>query len=97
MKTLETYFYIFHHYVGIKPITVATRSKAWTVFARSNAGIMGSNPTQSMDVFVRLFCISVVLFVGRNHVKGWTRVQGVLPTSYKIKKLKKLPRPNEGL
>jgi hypothetical protein len=27
-------------------ITVAARSKAWTVFARSNAGIVRSNPTQ---------------------------------------------------
>jgi hypothetical protein len=33
-----------------QPITVAVRSKAGTVFARSNAGIVGSNPTQGMDV-----------------------------------------------
>jgi hypothetical protein len=32
--------------------TNAARSKAWTVFARSNAGIVGSNPTQGMDVCV---------------------------------------------
>jgi hypothetical protein len=32
------------------PVTVAERSKACTVFARSEAGIMGSNPTQGMDV-----------------------------------------------
>jgi hypothetical protein len=32
------------------PVTVAARSKAWTVFAHSDAGIVGSNPTQSMDV-----------------------------------------------
>jgi hypothetical protein len=31
-------------------VTVAERSKARTVFARSEAGIMGSNPTQGMDV-----------------------------------------------
>jgi hypothetical protein len=37
-----------------KPITVAARSKAWTVFVRSNTGIMGSNPTRVMDVCVRL-------------------------------------------
>jgi hypothetical protein len=34
-----------------KPVTVAARPKAWTVFARSDAGIMGSNPTQGMDVW----------------------------------------------
>jgi hypothetical protein len=28
-----------------------------TVFARSNAGIVGSNPTQAMDICVRLFCV----------------------------------------
>jgi hypothetical protein len=32
------------------PVTVAERSKACTVFARSEAGIVGSNPTQGMDV-----------------------------------------------
>jgi hypothetical protein len=33
-----------------KPVTVAARAKACTVFARSEAGIVGSNPTQGMDV-----------------------------------------------
>jgi hypothetical protein len=34
------------------PIIVGARStsKAWTVFARSNVGIVGSNPTRGMDV-----------------------------------------------
>jgi hypothetical protein len=32
------------------PVTVAERSRACTVFARSEAGIVGSNPTQGMDV-----------------------------------------------
>jgi hypothetical protein len=39
------------------PTTVAARSKAWTVLASSNTGIVGSNSTQSMDVRVRLFCL----------------------------------------
>jgi hypothetical protein len=29
----------------IIPITVTARSKAWTIFSHSNAGIVGSNPT----------------------------------------------------
>jgi hypothetical protein len=33
-----------------RPVTVAERSKACTVFARSEAGIVGSNPIQGMDV-----------------------------------------------
>jgi hypothetical protein len=32
------------------PVTVAERSKACTVFDRSEAGIVRSNPTQGMDV-----------------------------------------------
>jgi hypothetical protein len=32
------------------PATVAYRSKVRTVFARSKAGIVGSKPTQGMDI-----------------------------------------------
>jgi hypothetical protein len=39
------------------PITVTARSKALTVLARSDSGIVSSNPTRSMDVCVRLFCL----------------------------------------
>jgi hypothetical protein len=38
-------------------------SKAWTVFARLNAGIVRSNPTWGMDACVHLFCVCVVLCV----------------------------------
>jgi hypothetical protein len=42
------------------PVTVAERSKAWTVFARSEAGIVYSNPTQGMDVwYVYVFIVFV--------------------------------------
>jgi hypothetical protein len=72
-----------------RPFTVAARSKAWTVFAVCNAGIVGSNPTQGMDVCVLLFRVCVVLCVGSGLATGWSPVQGVLLTVYKIKKLKK--------
>jgi hypothetical protein len=42
-----------------QPITVASRSKAWNLFAYSNTGIVGSNPTQAMDSCLRLFCVCV--------------------------------------
>jgi hypothetical protein len=42
------------------PITVAAWSKPWTVFAHSNTGIAGSNPTWDMDVCVRLFCVCAI-------------------------------------
>jgi hypothetical protein len=32
------------------PVMVAERSKTCTAFARSEAGIVGLNPTQNMDV-----------------------------------------------
>jgi hypothetical protein len=49
--------------MGLQPITLAARSKAWTVFARTNTGIVGSNPTLCMDVCLRLFCDYVVLCI----------------------------------
>jgi hypothetical protein len=58
-----------------EPITVAVRSKAWTVFACLNTGIVGSNPTQGMDVCIMcLFCVCV-LYLGRGLATGWSPVQ----------------------
>jgi hypothetical protein len=54
----------------LKPITVAVRSKARTVFARSNTGIVVSIPAQGIDVCVCLFCVCVVLFVGSGLATG---------------------------
>jgi hypothetical protein len=79
------------------PITVAAWSQTWTVFARSNAGIVGSNPTQGMDVCVRLFCVCVVPCVGSGLATGWSPVQEILPTVHTIKKVKKRPRFNRRL
>jgi hypothetical protein len=58
------------------PITVATRSKKWTVFARSNAGIVSSNPTRGVDV-----CVYSVFVLGSGPAKGWSLIQGVLPNA----------------
>jgi hypothetical protein len=43
------------------PITVAARSKARSVFDRSNTGVVNSNLTRGMDVCLRLFCVCDVL------------------------------------
>jgi hypothetical protein len=40
---------------------VAMWSKAWTVFAHSNVEIMGSNPTQGMDI-VTCYATEYTLF-----------------------------------
>jgi hypothetical protein len=45
------------------PITVAARSKAWTVFVRSKTGIVGSTSTQDMDVCVCVYSVFVLAFV----------------------------------
>jgi hypothetical protein len=49
---------------------VTARSRALIVFARSNTGIVDSNPAQGMDVGVRLFCVCVVVCVGSGLATG---------------------------
>jgi hypothetical protein len=78
------YVNLYIHLATFMPITVAARSKARNVFARSNAGIVGANPTRGMDVCVRLFSVSAVLYVGRGVSSDWSPVQGVLPTMHTI-------------
>jgi hypothetical protein len=53
-------------------IPVPARSRAWTIIARSNTGILGSNSTQGMDVSLRLFCVCVALCVGSSLATGWS-------------------------
>jgi hypothetical protein len=62
------------------PITVAAWSNAWTVFACLDAGIVGSNPTEGMDVCVCVYSVCVVLYVGSGLATGWSPVRGVLPS-----------------
>jgi hypothetical protein len=47
-------------YSCTQPTTVVTWSKAWIVFACSNAGIVGSNPTQGMNVCVCVYSVFVL-------------------------------------
>jgi hypothetical protein len=56
-------------------ITVTARSKARTVFARSNTEIVGSNPTEGMDI-----CVYSVFYIDSGLALGWSRVQEVLST-----------------
>jgi hypothetical protein len=60
-KKTELYFAIRKEEM---PITVAARSEARNIFARSNTGIVGSNLTTGMDVCPRFFCVRVVLYIG---------------------------------
>jgi hypothetical protein len=59
----------------LRPVKVAAQSKAWTIFARSDAGIVGSNPTQGMDVC----CVyAFILCLGSGLATDWLLVQEVL-------------------
>jgi hypothetical protein len=73
------------------------RSKVWTLFASSNAGVESSDPTRGMDICVCLFCVCAVLCVGSGLVTGWSPDQGVLSTVYRITKLKNRSGPDKGL
>jgi hypothetical protein len=61
---------------------------AWTVFTRSNTGIVGSNPTRGMDLYMLLFRVCVVLCVDSGLATGWSPVKGVLPTVYILRNWK---------
>jgi hypothetical protein len=50
------------------PVSIAERSKAGTVYDRSNIGIKGSNPAWSMDVCLRV-CV-LLSCVGRGLASG---------------------------
>jgi hypothetical protein len=80
------------------PTTVAARSKAWTVFAPSNAGIMGSNPNQGIDVCVCVYSKFVLFCV---QAEALRRADPPSKESYRLcrrsRNWKKWPRPNKGL
>jgi hypothetical protein len=58
------------------PVTVAEWSKARTVLAHLDAGIVCSNPTRGMDVHVYVYVYSMFVLP----CVGSSLVQGVLPT-----------------
>jgi hypothetical protein len=77
-----------------EPVTVAARSKAWTVSARLDAGIVGSNPIKDINIWcvcVRLCCVCVVLCLGSGLETGRSLVQGVYHLWKMITELKKRP------
>jgi hypothetical protein len=54
---------IFLFVTCAESVTVAARFKAWTIFVRCNAGIVGSNPIQYMDVCVCVYSVFVLSYV----------------------------------
>jgi hypothetical protein len=67
-------------------ITVTARFKAWTVFVRLNAAVLGSGAVRGMEVCECLFCI--VLNVGSGLATGWSPSKESYRMRIKTKKLK---------
>jgi hypothetical protein len=65
------------------PITMAARSKAWTELARSNTWIVGSNPTQGMDVCVCV-CVYSVFMLSYMSVAALRRADPPSKESYRL-------------
>jgi hypothetical protein len=78
------------------PITVAARSKSWTVFAPSNAGIVDSKPTQCMDVCVCLYSVFVLYCIGSGLETGWSPAQGDLRVCIGLRNWKSGQGPTKG-
>jgi hypothetical protein len=74
----------FAYVIEFVVVTVAERSKACTVFARSEAGIVSSTPTQGMDVWCVCVCVCaracvfLCLCTGRGLATSWSHSQSVL-------------------
>jgi hypothetical protein len=55
------------------------------IYARSNTGVVVSNPTEGRDICI--YSVFVLSCVGSGLAAAWSSVQGVLPNFYVIKKL----------
>jgi hypothetical protein len=82
------------------PVAAAERSKAWTVFDRSEAVIAGSNPALGawmINVVYTCFPVFVLSCLGRGLAPSWSPVQGVLPPVYRLGNWNKSGQGPQGL
>jgi hypothetical protein len=81
---------------SLRLIRVTAPSQAWNVSSRSNAGTVGSKLTWGMDVCVCVYSVWVVLCVGIGLETGWSPLQGILPTLYRLRNWKSGQCPTKG-
>jgi hypothetical protein len=74
---------LFLSLIFLRSVTVAERSKAYTVFARSKAGVVGSDPTQGMDVS----CLCVCFFYVYVQVQALRQADHPPTKSYRMSKI----------
>jgi hypothetical protein len=78
-------------------ITVAAQSKTWTVYARSNIGVIGSNPTRGLVVCAFILCLCCPAYRYCScPAMGRSPVQGVVPTVYRLRNWKSGQGPTKG-
>jgi hypothetical protein len=82
--TLNSSFLCISLRIHNLPVAVAARSKAWKM--SSVARRLGSWVRFQLSAW--MFAFILCLCVGSGLATGWSHVQGVLPTVYRIKKLK---------
>jgi hypothetical protein len=70
------------NYLLVQPLLPVTVADRCTVFARSEVGVVDSNPIQDMDVWCVcvFFCVCVVLCLCKGLATSWSPDQGVLPS-----------------
>jgi hypothetical protein len=79
MSLWKVTFQLYKGKFVCKPITLTALFKARNIFACSNTGIVGSNPTRGMNMCMRLFCMFLLFSLS----SGWRYVdpQSKSPTS----------------
>jgi hypothetical protein len=85
LSLLDWYFLNIAMALYLGSGTVAERSKACTVFARSEAGIVALSPTQGMAVW---YVYAFILCLGSGLATSCSHVQEVLPSVKMIMKLR---------
>jgi hypothetical protein len=90
----ESYSYILKS--SDRPIAMAARSR-YEVSSPAPTLRSWVRITPKAWMAVCIYSVCVVLCVGSSLAMGWSPVQGVVPTVYRIRKLNKRPGPNKGL